>query len=152
MGDAERQLEDSLARYTPEIAGRARLAIEALHRRLPQATRTIYDNYNALGVGFGPDESAANVVVSIVAYPRWVTLFFMHGAMLPDPDGVLKGSGSRVRSVKIAGPSDLDRPAIARLIDAAVAAAKRPFPAEGVGPLIVKGVSEKRRPRRPSDF
>ena len=33
--------------------------------------------------------------------PRWVTLCFLQGAGLPDPDGLLRGGGSRVRHVRL---------------------------------------------------
>jgi len=35
--------------------------------------------------------------MSIALHPRRVNLFFLHGAKLPDPDGLLEGDGARVR-------------------------------------------------------
>src|ERR1039458_9537409 len=65
--------------------------------RLPGAVQLVYDNYNALVIGFGPSERASEASFSIVLYPRWVTLFFLQGAGLPDPRRLLKGSGKVVR-------------------------------------------------------
>ena len=42
--------------YTPEIAAIAREALAKLRKRLPHAIEMVYDNYNALACGFGPDE------------------------------------------------------------------------------------------------
>jgi len=42
----------------------------------------------------------------------------------------------------------LDEPAIAALIDAAIAQAKQPLPKTGKGYTIIKSISKKQRPRR----
>jgi hypothetical protein len=46
------QLESFLDRYTEEVAGAARRALRHMRRRVPGATEMVYDNYNALAVGF----------------------------------------------------------------------------------------------------
>ena len=70
---------------------------ERMRALLPCAVETVYDNYNALVFGYGPSEKASECVFPIAAYPKWVTLFFLHGATLPDPDHVLDGEGSQER-------------------------------------------------------
>ena len=45
----------------------------------------VYDNYNALAIGFGPSEKTSKIVFSLALYPRWVSLFFAKGKGLPDP-------------------------------------------------------------------
>jgi hypothetical protein len=146
--DAEGQLNAFLARYSPEVAADARRALAFLVRRLPTAKRLVYDNYNALVVGFGTSEKVGDIILSIALYPRYVTLFFARGVDLPDPDGLLEGSGSQVRGVRLQPISRLETPGVGTLIDAAVARAP-PLPAAGEGPLIIKSISAKQRPRRP---
>jgi hypothetical protein len=148
--DAQAQLDAFIDRYTPELAGDARKALAFMAVRLPTATRLVYDNYNALVVGFGTSEKVGDIVLSIALYPRWVTLFFLRGTVVPDPHGLLEGSGSTVRGVRLQPISRLETPAVGALIDAAVANAA-PLPATGDGPLIIKSVSAKQRPRRPKD-
>jgi len=135
MDSADRQLAAFIAR----------MAI-----RLPTAHRLVYDNYNALAVGFSPDDRSSNGILSIAVYPRWISLFFLQGVSLDDPDGILKGQGSQVRHIVLTGPDDLDRPDIVAMIERALAAAKTPLPASGAGPLIIKSVSARQRPRRPA--
>jgi len=150
MSDPEQQLAGFMAKYTPEIAARGRAAIDRLQARLPTAFRLVYDNYNALAVGFVPDERTSNAILSVVFYPRWITLFFLQGAGLHDPHRILKGSGNVVRHVVLAQPDDLDRPDISAMIDQALVCAKVPLKAQGEGRLIIKSVSAKQRPRRPA--
>ena len=148
--DEQAQLSGFIDRYTPEIAADARQALEFLSGRLPTATRLVYDNYNALVVGFGTSEKVGDIILSIALYPRWITLFFLRGTVLPDPEGLLEGDGSTVRSVRLDPVSRLKTAEVGALIDAAVANAA-PLPASGDGALIIKSISAKQRPRRPKD-
>ena len=59
MPDAEAQLDSFLDKYTPEVAGQARAALEALRRLVPGAVELVYDNYNALAIGFWPIRNGA---------------------------------------------------------------------------------------------
>src|SRR3954466_6892127 len=148
--DAQAQLDGFIDRYTPELAGDARNALALMTARLPTASRLVYDNYNALVVGFGTSEKVGDIILSIALYPRWVTLFFLRGTVLPDPEGLLEGGGSTVRSVRLQPLSRLETSGVAALIDAAVANAS-PLPESGIGPLIIKSISAKQRPRKPPD-
>ena len=148
--DAQRQLDGFIDRYTPEIAGNARRALIFMAARLPTATRLVYDNYNALVVGFGTSDKVGDIILSLALYPRWVTLFFLRGTVLPDPNRLLEGSGSTVRSVRLQPISHLESPKVGAQIDAAVANAA-PLPATERAPLIIKSISAKQRSRRPED-
>lgn len=147
---AEEQLATFLAKYTPEIEARAEAILNRIRELLPGAVQMVYDNYNALAIGFGPTEKVADAIFSIAVYPRWVTLFFLHGAGLSDPDGILQGSGNVVRHVVLNGPEALDTPAIADLMHRALLAEGNPIDPTAPGRLIIKSVSAKQRPRRPA--
>ncbi len=149
MFSPEAQLEEFIARYTPEIAGLTRAVLAEMRRRLPGAVELVYDNYNALAIGFGPTERASDVVFSIAAYPRWVSLFLFRAAKLPDPERLLSGTGSMVRHIVINGPEDLDQPGIRALMAAALDLAGAKLDERQPRRLIVKSVSAKQRPRRP---
>jgi hypothetical protein len=137
------------ARYSPEVATVGKEALAAMRANLPGAHQLVYDNYNALVIAFGPSERTSEVVLSIALYPRWVNLFFAHGARLPDPGKILKGSGKIVRSIKLSTAADLKRPEILALIDAALKEAGWTPNRAAEGKLIIKLVSAKQRPRRP---
>ena len=147
--DSGTELNAFIDKYKPTVAGDARRALTFLTDRLPSATRLVYDNYNALVVGFGPCDKASAAILSIAVYPQYVRLFFLSGVGLPDPNGLLEGNGARVRSIKLQPISQIEAPAVGALIDAAVADARIPLPPDGKGPLIIKSVSARQRPRRP---
>jgi hypothetical protein len=149
MTAAERELESFIDRYTPEIAALARACLKKMRAKLPGAVQLVYDNYNALVIGFGPSERASEAIFSVVLYPRWVTLFFLQGAGLPDPNEVLKGSGTVARHVVLAGAADLDKPAIRELMTIALNRAKVAIDPDAQGSLEIRAIAPKQRPRRP---
>lgn len=146
---AQKQLDGFIDKYTPEVAALTRALLERMKRRLPGSQILVYDNYNALAIGFGPSEKVASVIFSIAAYPRWASLFFLQGAGLADPDGLLQGSGSRVRHIRMPSAEAFDDPRVESLIDEALARADVPIDPAGDQKLIIKSVSAKQRPRRP---
>jgi hypothetical protein len=142
-------LSGLVGRYPPEIARAFKSARRKMRALIPRGYELVYENYNALGIGYGPGQTASDAIVSIVAYPRWITLFFLYGASLKDPRGLLKGTGSRVRSIRLDSPSDLDRIEVRQLISCAIAPHAARLKQCPRLQLIVKSTASKRRPRRP---
>ena len=120
-----------------------------MRRRLPGAFELVYDNYNALAIGYGPSEKTGQAVFSLACFPRRVSLCFLRGAALDDPDGLLSGGGNQVRFLPLDEPGVLDRPGIRALWDQALAKAAAPIGASP-GRTILKSISAKQRPRRPA--
>lgn len=145
-----KQLDGFIAKYTPDVAALARAAFARLRDLVPGATIMVYDNYNALAIGFGPTERASDAVLSLAVYPRWVSLFFLQGAILPDPGRLLAGSGKKARHRVLPDVEELDRPAVRSLIAAALERARVPIDPAGAGRLVIKSVSATQRPRRPA--
>src|SRR6516165_3019965 len=139
--DAEAQLAGFLAKYDPEIEALAREARKRMQARLPGATELVYDNYNALAIGYGPSERASEAIFSIALYPRWVSLFFLQGARLPDPDQILKGSGSVAKHIVLSSSESLNDPAVRALMHEAVMQAKVAFDSHSNHRLIIKSIS-----------
>jgi hypothetical protein len=150
MDGAERQLAGFIARYSPEVAELGGTVLAQLRNRLSQANVLVYDNYNALGAGFAPDEKAGHVILSLAFFPRWVSLFFFKGPLLDDPVGLLQGSGSTVRHVKIRRIEDFRRLEIDALIGQALDIAEPPLDPAHTGRLVIKSISATQRPRRPA--
>ena len=147
---AEAELAAFLARYEPALAAEARAARRKLRRLLPGALELVYDNYNALVIGYGPSERASEAICSLALYPRYVTLFFLHGKGLPDPRKRLQGAGKRVRSIRLAGAATLDEPYVRGLLATAAARAQVPLDPRQAHRLVVRAVSARQRPRRPA--
>jgi hypothetical protein len=148
----KQELEGFIAKYSSDIASLAGKSLRKLRSRLPGALQLVYDNYNALAIGFSPTERTSDAIFSIALYPRWVSFFFLQGAGLPDPLGLLKGSGIVAWHIVLSAAEDLDTPEVEALIAHALQAARTPMPLKRGGErIIVKSVSEKQRPRLPAE-
>jgi len=144
------QLSSFLAKYSAPVRTIARAALRKLGTAVPGSNQLVYDNYNALAIGFSPTERASDAVLSIAVYPRWVSLFFLQAVGLPDPARLLKGSSKKVRHIVLSTASDLDRPEIQALITTALLRATVPFTPAARSRLVIKSISAKQRPRRPT--
>lgn len=150
MTDAAAQLEGFLDKFSPEVAADVRAMIVYMTSRLPGATILVFDNYNALAIGFGPSAKVGDIVFSLAVYPRWVSLFFGRGTELSDPDAMLRGDGSKVRHIRLTGPEMLADPRVEALIATALALAAPPIDPAATGGLLIKSISARQRPRRPA--
>lgn len=148
MPTAQQQFDEYLEKYTPDIATHARAVLARVREFVPGAFELVYDNPQALVVGFGPTHRTGDTVLSVAVYPKWVTLFFMHGASLEDPFTLLHGTGSEVRGVRIHNLAQFDDERLQMLIETAVAVAAKPIDANAERTMIIKTVSETQRPRR----
>jgi hypothetical protein len=138
-----------MARYRPEVAKIGRAALTALRKQLPGTAEMVYDNYNALVIGFSSSDRPSDAILSIGLYPRWVNLYFLQDATdLPDPDGLLRGSGNRVRSVRLTSADEVENPAVRALIAEAVTRADPPIDPTRRRRLTIRAVSAKRRFRK----
>jgi hypothetical protein len=146
--DAEAQLNGFIDKFSPEHQRLIRAVRKGLRAHLPAATELAYDNYNFFVIGFGPTERPSEAIVSLVAGANGVSVCFIHGAKLPDPTKILRGSGNQTRSIGVDGAKVLVRPDVEALFAAAVARSKAPFPDRVARTLIIRSVSAKQRPRR----
>jgi hypothetical protein len=144
------QLDIFIDRFSPEVAKLARRALLRLRRLTPGALELVYDNYNALAIGFSPTERAGDGIFSIALYPRYPSLFFLQGAKLPDPTGRLRGSGNVVRHIVLEDVAIFDAPDVRKLFDLALARARVPLDPSQKRRLIIKSVSAGQRPRQPA--
>ena len=143
-----KQVASFIAKFDPAMAKRIRACRTALRKRLPTANEIVYDNYNFFVIGYGPTERPSHCVISLVSDKHDVSLAFLYGKGLPDPEKRLVGNGSQVRSVRLPSATTLGEPAIDALLQEAVRRAKAPFAPTGRGQTIVRSISAKQRPRR----
>jgi hypothetical protein len=146
--DARRELESFIDQFSPEIASLARTSLATLREMLPGAYELVYDNAYALVIGFGPSERPSEAIFSIAIYPRKVGLCFLYGAGLHDPNGLLQGEGHRVRHIRLETPRTLKTRAVRALMKAAIGDRGIHFDQRRRGRIVIRAVSNRRRPRR----
>jgi hypothetical protein len=144
------QLDGFIAKYLPEMGDYAYEVLAKMRSLLPGAVEMVYDNYNGLVIGFGPTERPSEALFSMIVLPQHISVCFLTGAKLKDPKKILRGSGNIVRHIRLEDVMDLDKPEVRSLMQQAIKRARWSLPKSGAGPLIIKSISAKQRPRRPS--
>lgn len=146
----EEQLDSFIDKFEPKNQALIRAMRKVLRKRMPTANELVYDNYNFFVIGYCSSERPSDCIVSIAAAASGVGLSFYRGADLPDPHGILLGSGKQNRFIRIEAAEALNRPEVEALIARAIAHGKTPLPVNGTGRLIIRSISAKQRGRRKS--
>ena len=138
-----------LSLFGPGITRLALVVRQLVLEEAPASTELIYDAYNAVATGYSFTGRPSDAFVHIAVYAHWVNLGFNWGVDLPDPEGVLEGSGRRIRHIRISQPADLEKPIVRRLVKAAAARAERSDHKKGqsatAGGSVVRAVYARRR-------
>ncbi len=110
--------DDLLDITVPELRPLVKRLREIVLEIDPAAVEVVRLGDRAATYGLGPKKMSEGYVY-ILPHSRWVNLGFYKGADLSDPDGLLEGSGKKLRHIKIRSLVDAERPAARRLISAA---------------------------------
>ncbi len=95
------------------------LALRALAFALhPDVVEVSRPGDRAVSWGWGP-KKMSEAYACALPYRDHVNLAFYRGAELPDPEGLLRGTGKAMRHVPLVGADQLDAPAIRALLVAA---------------------------------
>ena len=81
----------------------------------PEAHEIIYHD----ALGYGPSDSGFDRILYVTVFEKHINLGFFFGGFLHDPEGLLLGSGKRMRHIKIGFTQDSDTPAIKNLLEQA---------------------------------
>lgn len=128
MGEQEgkkraESVEAVLAKHSPEVRAVVERLRALIQTTAPQLTEQVHMGWGA--ILYGSTGGMANQVVAIAPLRAHANLGLSDGVDLPDPRGLLEGTGKRIRHVKIKTPEDVDRPEVRELIEAAVARRSR---------------------------
>ena len=142
---AEGEVRTLIDKYVPTQLRLITAMRRLLRKRLPTAHEVVYEyqNLGAVVISYSPTEQGYEGVLGVRADANGVKLFFGRGKELPDPEKLLQGSGGQVRSIAVEGASTLARPAVASLIDEAIARNRVPFARAGRGSVVIRSASGK---------
>jgi hypothetical protein len=115
----EESFERVLEGNAPEVQEIAQRVRALVFDRMPHAVEWI-DLGNGLGA-YGTEKKMSALLFAIIPHEGHVNLQFADGVELEDPDGLVEGTGKRIRHVKFRSLADVERPAAHRLIDQQVA-------------------------------
>jgi hypothetical protein len=108
--------------YPPPVRAIAVKARETILSVLPNATEKVYPGWKVIQYGAG--DGMTNVFAVISPQKERINLGLTNGAGLPDPEGLLEGSGKGVRHIKLTSPEAAAAPAVKELVAGALHATK----------------------------
>ena len=144
----EVQLQSFINRFDPKDQKLFRSIRAAARKRFPTANELAYDYSSHVVISYSPTEQAIDAIMAIDARADGMRLYLMQGPHLPDPKGLLRGSGTQARFVSLETAGKLAHPDVEALIAAAIGRARVPLSSKGKGTLIMRGSTAKQRARR----
>jgi hypothetical protein len=116
----DRVLLGYLASYDQHVSWLTLAAREVVLEGAPGAIESISKGY-AVAIGFSfTGKPMKDGFCHVVTYRDHVNLGFNRGALLPDPNRVLEGSGKMIRHLTFHNEEDLHRPFVRRYLQAAI--------------------------------
>jgi hypothetical protein len=113
-------ITELLSEYPANVQQLAMALRQHLLGALPGAQEKIDVKAKLIGYGFGA--GYRNLICTIIPSRSGIKLGFFGGAALPDPTHLLEGKGKLHRHVSMKTAQDLERPGLAALLEAGVAA------------------------------
>lgn len=116
--------DDILATATPQlrpVCESLRHQITSLHKGFVEV---VWSKQKIASFGTGPKKMTEHYAY-IAVQASHVNLGFYYGSSLPDPNGLLEGTGKKLRHVKVHDISSSNSPGLTALLRAAIADRKR---------------------------
>lgn len=107
-----------VSRGMPPVQALARQARALIYAVFPPVVEVVWERQGIAGYGVGPKKMSEQFCY-IAVFKNHLNLGFYYGADLPDPRGLLEGTGALLRHVKISEPGQLEDPALRELLAAA---------------------------------
>jgi len=116
----------------------------------PQSNELIYDNYNALALGWSTTDKVTHLFCTMAVYEKYLHFGFYFGAQITDPDKILLGKGNQYRYIMVEKKADFPKTYIKKLLKESYANALAKMKNQDQpikGKTIIKSISPtKKRP------
>ena len=111
--------DENLASHAPDVQAAARALDAIIRAELPDVV-VQYDPGNGL-LAFGRSMKMRDLLFALIPHGGWVNLQLADGALLPNPDGLIEGTGKRIRHVKVRSAAAATDARIGSIVRAQVA-------------------------------
>lgn len=137
--------------FKPEVRALAMKIRGFIWDNYPAANELIYDNYNAVAVGWSPTDRVGHIFVSMAVGRSngGIHFGFYWGSELSDPKKLLLGEGNQYRFIRVPRFEDLPLPYLKKLMKEAYANSLAKVKDKSQimsGQTIMKSISAKKRP------
>ncbi len=113
--EKDQLFEKIIAPFSEEVQALARATRNKIYRLQPKVVEIIWEKQGTAGYGTGPKKMSEHFCWILPA-GKQVTLGFNYGSELPDPKGILEGTGQKFRHFKVRSMADLDNSDLTQLM------------------------------------
>ena len=117
---------DFLSSYDEEISTRALLLRDVILKTLPEIQEVVDQPAKMIAYTYGP--KYVDMICTLIPSKKGLKLGFYKGNELPDPEGLLEGTGKISRYVQIKNTSQIKSSGIKKLLLKALEAYKKRTP------------------------
>lgn len=103
----------------PEICELSLAARRLIFEVYPRTVEVIWPQQRTAGYGTGPKKMTEHFCW-LAPFSRHLVFGFYYGSELPDPAGLLDGTGRLMRHAKLRSAEELDNPELRRLVEVAI--------------------------------
>ncbi|NIV32103.1 MAG: hypothetical protein GWN58_22270 [Anaerolineae bacterium] len=98
--DTHGSFDDALAGSSDRVQGIARRLRELIADVYPDVVEVPWPKQRIIGYGVGPKKMSEHFCY-IGAHREYANLGFYYGTDLPDPEGLMEGTGKKLRHIKV---------------------------------------------------
>lgn len=110
------QVSRLLAEYPPGLQAIEQALRSTIRTAFPDAIERV--DFGSKLIAFGRSSRMRGLLFAIIAHKEHVNLQLADGVDLPDPDGLVEGTGKRIRHVKVRSTEQASSPAVVAVINA----------------------------------
>lgn len=114
---SSRTFDDLVSQYSPSVQALAAAARRFIRRAVPGLDERVDASGPYIGYGYGTGYKG--MVCTLILSKAAVKVGVAGGATLPDPNDLLRGTGKVHRYIDVRRASDLTRPGVRELVEAA---------------------------------
>lgn len=146
-----KDLSKFLKPFSPEVRALAMKIRAFIWDNYPKSNELIYDNYNAVAVGWSPTDRVGHIFCTFAIYrsSSAIQFGFWWGAELKDTKKIFLGEGNQYRFIRVARYEDLPIAYLKKLMKEAYSNSLAKVKDKSqlmTGQTIMKSSSGKRRP------
>ena len=116
----EADIDRLLAEHPPELQAIARALRATILVEAPDVVQQV--DFPDRAIAFGRSMKMSGLLFAIIVHQAHVNLQLADGAVLPDPEGLIEGTGKRIRHVKVRSVEAASSPALVAIVQAQLAA------------------------------
>ena len=117
--DTHGTFDDAIAGSSDNVEMIARQLREIIIEIYPDVVEVPWPKQKIIGYGVGPKKMSEHFCY-IGAHSEHVNLGFYYGADLPDPKGLLEGTGKKLRHIKVRDADQVAKPALREMIESSL--------------------------------